>query len=97
MGAWWPPVAVRNPAATVINNATISLIAAGSNVVLPARRRKGLSGNRSPQSGGGRRRWLENLLVTVNRISKLASGCSNISIGLLVVTGGEAVVDAARH
>ncbi|QUJ08797.1 hypothetical protein KCP77_09275 [Salmonella enterica subsp. enterica] len=45
----------------------------------PAAQWYALSGQSPPQSGGGRRRWPENLLVTVaNPISKPPSGCSSI-------------------
>ncbi|OZI03317.1 aldehyde dehydrogenase EutE [Salmonella enterica subsp. enterica serovar Heidelberg] len=78
-----------NPAATVINNA-ISLIAAGNSVVFaphPAL-------NQAVVAAGGP----ENLLVTVANpdIETAQRLFKYPGIGLLVVTGGEAVVDAAR-
>ncbi|GHM30809.1 hypothetical protein ECZU45_45960 [Escherichia coli] len=88
-----------NPAATVINNA-ISLIAAGNSVILPRiRRRKSLpagdyAAQRAIVAAGGP----ENLLVTVaNPDIETAQRLFKFpGIGLLVVTGGEAVVEAAR-
>ena len=89
-----------NPAATVINNA-ISLIAAGNSVILPRirRRKKSPSGRlrcstRAIVAAGGP----ENLLVTVaNPDIETAQRLFKFpGIGLLVVTGGEAVVEAAR-
>ncbi|OSY28490.1 aldehyde dehydrogenase EutE [Klebsiella pneumoniae] len=70
-----------NPAATVINNA-ISLIAAGNSVVF------------APHAAGGP----ANLLVTVANpdIDTAQRLFKYPGIGLLVVTGGEAVVEAAR-
>lgn len=88
-----------NPAATVINNA-ISLIAAGNSVILPRiRRRKSLpAGDHAAQLGDCCRRRAENLLVTVaNPDIETAQRLFKFpGIGLLVVTGGEAVVEAAR-
>ncbi|MBP1521027.1 aldehyde dehydrogenase family protein [Salmonella enterica subsp. enterica serovar Worthington] len=88
-----------NPAATVINNA-ISLIAAGNSVVFARIRRRKRS--LSEQSPSSIRRWAaggpENLLVTVANpdIETAQRLFKYPGIGLLVVTGGEAVVDAAR-
>lgn len=88
-----------NPAATVINNA-ISLIAAGNSVIFaphPAAK-KSPSGrlrcSTSIVAAGGP----ENLLVTVaNPDIETAQRLFKFpGIGLLVVTGGEAVVEAAR-
>ncbi|WP_252145848.1 aldehyde dehydrogenase family protein [Yokenella regensburgei] len=89
-----------NPAATVINNA-ISLIAAGNSVVFaPHPAAKGVSQrtitilNQAIVSAGGP----ENLLVTVANpdIDTAQRLFKYPGIGLLVVTGGEAVVEAAR-
>lgn len=88
-----------NPAATVINNA-ISLIAAGNSVILPRIRRRKVSQraitllNQAIVAAGGP----ENLLVTVaNPDIETAQRLFKFpGIGLLVVTGGEAVVEAAR-
>ncbi len=90
-----------NPAATVINNA-ISPIAAGNSVIFcPAS-----GGEKKSPSGRLRcstRRLLpqvgrKNLLVTVaNPDIETAQRLFKFpGIGLLVVTGGEAVVEAAR-
>lgn len=88
-----------NPAATVINNA-ISLIAAGNSVILPASGGEKVSQraitllNQAIVAAGGP----ENLLVTVaNPDIETAQRLFKFpGIGLLVVTGGEAVVEAAR-
>jgi aldehyde dehydrogenase len=89
-----------NPAATVINNA-ISLIAAGNSVVFaPHPAAKGVSQrtitllNQAIVAAGGP----ENLLVTVANpdIDTAQRLFKYPGIGLLVVTGGEAVVEAAR-
>ena len=89
-----------NPAATVINNA-ISLIAAGNSVVFaPHPAAKGVSQrtitllNEAIVQAGGP----ANLLVTVaNPDIETAQRLFRYpGIGLLVVTGGEAVVEAAR-
>ncbi|GHK38139.1 aldehyde dehydrogenase [Escherichia coli] len=88
-----------NPAATVINNA-ISLIAAGNSVILPRiRRRKSLpAGDYAAQPAIVAAGGPENLLVTVaNPDIETAQRLFKFpGIGLLVVTGGEAVVEAAR-
>ena len=78
-----------NPAATVINNA-ISLIAAGNSV---SQRAITLLNQAIVAAGGP-----ENLLVTVaNPDIETAQRLFKFpGIGLLVVTGGEAVVEAAR-
>ncbi|MTH45913.1 aldehyde dehydrogenase family protein [Intestinirhabdus alba] len=90
-----------NPAATVINNA-ISLIAAGNSVVFaphPAAKKVSQRAitllNRAIVAAGGP----ENLLVTVANpdIETAQRLFKYPGIGLLVVTGGEAVVDAARR
>ncbi|HCZ2198663.1 TPA: aldehyde dehydrogenase [Salmonella enterica subsp. enterica serovar Victoria] len=89
-----------NPAATVINNA-ISLIAAGNSVVFaphPAAKKVSQRAitllNQAVVAAGGP----ENLLVTVANpdIETAQRLFKYPGIGLLVVTGGEAVVDAAR-
>ncbi|MGK0598834.1 aldehyde dehydrogenase family protein [Yokenella regensburgei] len=89
-----------NPAATVINNA-ISLIAAGNSMVFaPHPAAKGVSQrtitllNQAIVAAGGP----ENLLVTVANpdIDTAQRLFKYPGIGLLVVTGGEAVVEAAR-
>lgn len=88
-----------NPAATVINNA-ISLIAAGNSVIFaphPAAKKSPSGRSRCSTSivaAGGP----ENLLVTVaNPDIETAQRLFKFpGIGLLVVTGGEAVVEAAR-
>ena len=89
-----------NPAATVINNA-ISLIAAGNSVVFaPHPAAKGVSRraitllNEAIVAAGGP----ANLLVTVVKpdIDTAQRLFKYPGIGLLVVTGGEAVVEAAR-
>lgn len=89
-----------NPAATVINNA-ISLIAAGNSVVFaPHPAAKGVSQraitllNEAIVAAGGP----ANLLVTVVKpdIDTAQRLFKYPGIGLLVVTGGEAVVEAAR-
>ncbi|MFN1439537.1 aldehyde dehydrogenase family protein [Escherichia coli] len=88
-----------NPAATVINNA-ISLIAAGNSVIFaphPAAKkspsgRSRCSTRRLLPQAGRKTYWL----LWQIRISKPRSVCSFPGIGLLVVTGGEAVVEAAR-
>lgn len=89
-----------NPAATVINNA-ISLIAAGNSVIFaPHPAAKGVSQraiallNDAVIAAGGP----ANLLVTVVKpdIETAQRLFKYPGIGLLVVTGGEAVVDAAR-
>ncbi len=88
-----------NPAATVINNA-ISPIAAGNSVVFyPRIRRRKRSQRQSPSlnQAVSRRRPEKSAghrgepdIETAQRLFKYPG------IGLLVVTGGEAVVDAAR-
>ena len=89
-----------NPAATVINNA-ISLIAAGNSVVFaphPAAKKVSQRAitllNQAVVAAGGP----ANLLVTVANpdIETAQRLFKYPGIGLLVVTGGEAVVDAAR-
>ena len=89
-----------NPAATVINNA-ISLIAAGNSVIFaphPAAKKVSQRAitllNQAIVAAGGP----ENLLVTVaNPDIETAQRLFKFpGIGLLVVTGGEAVVEAAR-
>ncbi len=89
-----------NPAATVINNA-ISLIAAGNSVIFaphPAAKkspsgRLRCSTRRLLPQVGRKTYWL----LWQIRISKPRNACSSFpGIGLLVVTGGEAVVEAAR-
>ncbi|HFZ8995752.1 TPA: aldehyde dehydrogenase family protein [Citrobacter freundii] len=89
-----------NPAATVINNA-ISLIAAGNSVVFaphPAAKKVSQRAitllNQAVVAAGGP----ENLLVTVANpdIETAQRLFKYPGIGLLVVTGGEAVVEAAR-
>ncbi|TFW97927.1 aldehyde dehydrogenase EutE [Escherichia coli] len=89
-----------NPAATVINNA-ISLIAAGNSVIFaphPAAKKVSQRAitllNQAIVAAGGP----ENLLVTVaNSDIETAQRLFKFpGIGLLVVTGGEAVVEAAR-
>lgn len=89
-----------NPAATVINNA-ISLIAAGNSVIFaphPAAKKVSQRAitllNQAIVAAGGP----ENLLVTVtNPDIETAQRLFRFpGIGLLVVTGGEAVVEAAR-
>lgn len=88
-----------NPAATVINNA-ISLIAAGNSVIFaphPAAK-KSPSGRLRCSTSDCCRRWAGKLtgycgksdIETAQRLFKFPG------IGLLVVTGGEAVVEAAR-
>ena len=88
------------PAATVINNA-ISLIAAGNSVIFaphPAAKKVSQRAitllNQAIVAAGGP----ENLLVTVaNPDIETAQRLFKFpGIGLLVVTGGEAVVEAAR-
>ena len=90
-----------NPAATVINNA-ISLIAAGNSVIFaphPAAKKVSQRAitllNQAIVAAGGP----ENLLVTVaNPDIETAQRLFKFpGIGLLVVTGGEAVVEAARR
>ncbi len=75
--------AVRNPAATVINNA-ISHGAAGNGVVFARIRRRKVSQrrHRSPQSGGGRAGGPGKSAGTVANpdIGKPPSGCSNIPV-----------------
>ena len=89
-----------NPAATIINNA-ISMIAAGNSVVFaPHPSAKEVSQhtisllNNAIMAVGGP----ENLLVTVQNpdIETAQRLFKYPGIGLLVVTGGEAVVEAAR-
>lgn len=89
-----------NPAATVINNA-ISLIAAGNSVIFaphPAAKKVSQRAitllNQAIVAAGGP----ENLLVTVaNPDIETAQRLFKFpGIGLLVVTGGKAVVEAAR-
>lgn len=89
-----------NPAATVINNA-ISMVAAGNSVVFaphPAAKKVSQRTitvlNQAIAAGGGP----DNLLVTVaNPDIETAQRLFNYpGIGLLVVTGGEAVVESAR-
>lgn len=89
-----------NPAATVINNA-ISLIAAGNSVIFaphPAAKKVSQRAitllNQAIVAAGGP----ENLLVTVANpdIETAQRLFKFLGIGLLVVTGGEAVVEAAR-
>lgn len=89
-----------NPAATVINNA-INLIAAGNSVIFaphPAAKKVSQRAitllNQAIVAAGGP----ENLLVTVaNPDIETAQRLFKFpGIGLLVVTGGEAVVEAAR-
>ena len=89
-----------NPAATVINNA-ISLIAAGNSVIFaphPAAKKVSQRAitllNLAIVAAGGP----ENLLVTVTNpdIETAQRLFKFPGIGLLVVTGGEAVVEAAR-
>ncbi len=89
-----------NPAATVINNA-ISLIAAGNSVVFaphPAAKKVSQRAitllNQAVVAAGGP----ANLLVTVANpdIDTAQRLFKYPGIGLLVVTGGEAVVEAAR-
>jgi len=89
-----------NPAATIINNA-ISMIAGGNSVVFaPHPSAKGVSQytisllNNAIVAAGGP----ENLLVTVENpnIETAQRLFKYPGIGLLVVTGGEAVVEAAR-
>ena len=89
-----------NPAATVINNA-ISLIAAGNSVVFaphPAAKRVSQRAimllNQAVIAAGGP----ANLLVTVANpdIETAQRLFKYPGIGLLVVTGGEAVVESAR-
>ena len=89
-----------NPAATVINNA-ISMISAGNSVVFaphPAAKKVSqltitLLNNAVVEAGGP-----NNLLVTVANpdIETAQRLFKYPGIGLLVVTGGEAVVDSAR-
>ncbi|STV20234.1 acetaldehyde dehydrogenase [Klebsiella pneumoniae subsp. pneumoniae] len=90
-----------NPAATVINNA-ISLIAAGNSVVFaphPAAKKVSQRAitllNQAVVAAGGP----ANLLVTVANpdIDTAQRLFKYPGIGLLVVTGGEAVVEAARN
>ncbi|MFE8047313.1 aldehyde dehydrogenase EutE [Brenneria goodwinii] len=89
-----------NPAATVINNA-ISMIASGNSVVFaphPSAKKVSLHAinllNRAIVAAGGP----ENLLVSVANpdIETAQRLFKYPGIGLLVVTGGEAVVEAAR-
>ncbi|MFP1869365.1 aldehyde dehydrogenase family protein [Lonsdalea quercina] len=89
-----------NPAATVINNA-ISMIAAGNSIVFaphPSAKNVSLHAisllNRAIVAVGGP----ENLLVTVEdpNIETAQRLFCHPGISLLVVTGGEAVVEAAR-
>lgn len=93
-------VTSTNPAATVINNA-ISLIAAGNSVVFaphPAAKRVSQRAimllNQAVIAAGGP----ANLLVTVANpdIETAQRLFKYPGIGLLVVTGGEAVVESAR-
>ncbi|ACZ78036.1 Aldehyde Dehydrogenase [Dickeya parazeae Ech586] len=90
-----------NPAATVINNA-ISMIAAGNSVVFaphPSAKNVSLRTisllNKAIVATGGP----ENLLVSVSdpNIETAQRLFRYPGIGLLVVTGGEAVVEAARR
>ncbi|EHD22235.1 MULTISPECIES: aldehyde dehydrogenase family protein [Brenneria] len=90
-----------NPAATVINNA-ISMIAAGNSVVFaphPSAKKVSLHTitllNKAIVTAGGP----ENLLVSVANpdIETAQRLFKYPGIGLLVVTGGEAVVEAARR
>ncbi|NYY76081.1 hypothetical protein DMI70_13900 [Escherichia coli] len=87
-----------NPAATVINNA-ISLIAAGNSVILPRIRRRKVSSGRLrcstgrllPQAGGK--------LTGYRSKSGYRNRPTLVQVSghrPLVVTGGEAVVEAAR-
>lgn len=89
-----------NPAATVINNA-ISMIAAGNSIVFaphPSAKKVSLHTisllNKAIVATGGP----ENLLVTVEdpNIETAQRLFRHPGISLLVVTGGEAVVEAAR-
>ncbi|PWC15875.1 aldehyde dehydrogenase EutE [Brenneria roseae subsp. americana] len=89
-----------NPAATVINNA-ISMIAAGNSIVFaphPSAKKVSLHTisllNKAIVAAGGP----ENLLVTVEdpNIETAQRLFRHPGISLLVVTGGEAVVEAAR-
>ncbi|MCY9847762.1 aldehyde dehydrogenase family protein [Pectobacterium jejuense] len=89
-----------NPAATVINN-TISMIAAGNSIVFaphPSAKKVSLYTisllNKAIVAAGGP----ENLLVTVAEpnIETAQRLFRHPGISLLVVTGGEAVVEAAR-
>ena len=88
-----------NPAATVINNA-ISLIAAGNSVILPRiRRRKSLpAGDYAAQPGDCCRRRAGKLTGYRNK-SGYRNRATLVQVSghrPLVVTGGEAVVEAAR-